>query len=169
MNSSTSLKWSALAFILFLTACGGSSGSSTSANKEDNQPVSDNFEDLLVGEWSSGCHTGAISWIGSIEFIDHENARDSEKEYDTYECEGTPSWQFSGTFTYNLGASFYTENGEEVTEMDITYDDGELLYTIVYLDEAGILYFGETVGENNGETPATRRVAVRYRLPWFKL
>ncbi|GAA5213374.1 hypothetical protein ACFSJ3_03765 [Corallincola platygyrae] len=169
MNLSRYLRWPALALIFILSACGGgSSGGSTPVSEEDDGPIGENFEDLLIGEWSTGCHTGSISWILTIEFVDYENARDSEKEYDSYECEGTPSWSFSGTFTYNLGATFYTENNEEVTEIDITYDDGEMLYTIVYIDESGVLYFGEKEGENRGDTPATRRVAVRYRLPMYK-
>jgi len=144
------------ALLLLLIACGSGGTTDTDTNNELT------FNEKVEGIWESSCKNG---WMLTLDLTDSQNALFDEKEWSGDTCEGEPYWSNPLTFDYVIGEEFITSDNKAAREFDITFDidqEGDVTYTIIWIDENGLLY----LGKDEGVTP--RSISLNYNTPFYK-
>jgi len=126
----------------------------------------------LIGTWTSNCTVG-IEAI--VEILNTTDQSMTVTEYTNGDCTGAiiQSVELSGT--YEIGnAVTVTDSGAGTNLTAYEYDFMQTLpipttiYNIVYIDDNGVLYLGDTTQELDGSSPALRPNVIFLGIPYEK-
>jgi len=151
---------------IFLVACGGSGGDSSTGTPED-----DIVAKLANTSWEKECfpyNELAEPWNIKIKLkIDSSLKSTYRTEFfhpTDLECDSM-AFDYLDISNFNISGRIITEESIAANGLDETFvynsDNRELPpnYTLIYLASEK-LYFGQKSGENNGETPETRHSSI---------
>lgn len=125
----------------------------------------------LAGRWETACfNDGTDSYTGMWEFLSNGDVTRMYSVFGNNTCSGAPI-NITDTGVYSLGASidaqgypaykldvlFESNNPESSTSVEPPVVTQNNLYTIVYLDDAGRLFLGESIDAPEGSSSAATR------------